>query len=662
MRAGVFRGLFFVLLSGAGLACWGQSSGSGTQQPAAAPSSAPAADQAAPSAAPGGHSQVLFSRSGDGKGATGAAATGTPSAVGVRAAAAKAIDSADGKAAGEEREAVSFAGYDLDIRIFAHQQSLAVRARLTLRNDGESALKQVRLQLSSTLKWERLQVGGKAVPFKSEVLRSDADHTGKVNEAVIDLAVPLEPGGVAAVDAIYSGPVALTGARLQDIGTPADVAQGSDWDEVSDDAVALRGFGDVIWYPVSAPPVALGDGAKYFTEVGRQKLRQAGALFKATITEEFVGEAPNLAVVNGRVEGVRVTAPPADSYPGVIACTAPETRLGFQLPSLFLVNRRETDGDDLQIYTTAESQDNAQNYLAGAALVDPLIHQWLGGRPKAPLAVVDLPQAEDLPFEAGAALFIGLGKAGGSDPAAHNTQNIAVILSHALSHAYFESPRAWLEEGVPQFVAHEWLAQTQGREAALEARESQRNALALVEPGSPGDGVGQSLIAASDTIYYRTKAEYVLGMLRDIAGDVAVSGALRAYVAAEDTRPDYFEGLVEKASGKDLRWFFDAWVYRDLGLPDLSIAKVFPTKSSEPGQYLVAVDVANEGYAEVEVPVTVRSKDASVTERVRVPGRGSITHRILLKGEPTEVELNDGSVPEVQATLHRQTVSVVKGN
>jgi hypothetical protein len=335
------------------------------------------------------------------------------------------------------------------------------------------------------------------------------------------------------------------------------------------------------------------------------------------------------------------------------------------------MTRRESDAEDMQVYASDENPANVQNYLAAAVLVDPLIHQWLGGRPKTPLAVIDLPEAGDAPFETGSALLIGLGTAdpdsapGGSvAPDAHSqdTQKIAMTLSHALSHTYFQSPRAWLNEGVSQFMGDEWLAQTQGREAALRASEPQRNALTLAEPGTPGEGHGESLLTASDAIYYRTKAAYVLGMLRDVAGDTALAAALRGYVPADDTRPDYFEGLVEKASGKDLKWFFDAWVYRDLRLPDLSIARVFPSRSSEPGQYLVAVDVSNDGYAEAEVPLTVRSKEATVTERIRVPGRGKVTHRILLRGEATEVQVNDGTVPEVQATIHRESISVVKSN
>jgi hypothetical protein len=48
----------------------------------------------------------------------------------------------------------------------------------------------------------------------------------------------------------------------------------------------------------------------------------------------------------------------------------------------------------------------------------------------------------------------------------------------------------------------------------------------------------------------------------------------------------------------------------------------------------------------------VRSDAASVTQRVLVPARGKAVQRILIQGKPTEVQVNDGAVPETQASVH----------
>jgi hypothetical protein len=69
------------------------------------------------------------------------------------------------------------------------------------------------------------------------------------------------------------------------------------------------------------------------------------------------------------------------------------------------------------------------------------------------------------------------------------------------------------------------------------------------------------------------------------------------------------------------------------------------------------VDVANTGTAEAEVPVSVTSGTTTVTERLRVPGKSQISHRFVMQGPPAEVAVNDGTVPEVEASVHKQTLS-----
>jgi hypothetical protein len=183
--------------------------------------------------------------------------------------------------------------------------------------------------------------------------------------------------------------------------------------------------------------------------------------------------------------------------------------------------------------------------------------------------------------------------------------------------------------------------------------------LALAEPESPGAGDGQPLVSCISPAYYRTKAAYVFWMLRELVTDATLSAALRAYEPGKDTTPDYFETLVEQAGQRRaLRWFFADWVYADKGLPDLSIDSVFPNAASVPGSYVIAVNLSNNGYAAVEAPVQVISGTASVTQRVLLQARSKQVERILLQGEPTEVRLNNGAIPETQATVHSKAIEM----
>jgi hypothetical protein len=234
-------------------------------------------------------------------------------------------------------------------------------------------------------------------------------------------------------------------------------------------------------------------------------------------------------------------------------------------------------------------------------------------------------------------------------------------MAHALTHAWVLSPRAWLSEGVAHFMGSLWIEKQSGRDRALATLDSARSALALAEPESPGASEGQPLTACISPVYYRTKAAYVFWMLRDLVGDDTLFAALRAYDPNKDTGRDDFEKLIEQAGQrKDLSWFFSDWVYADKGLPDLGIESVFPSKASVPGSFLVAVNLTNNGYATVEAPVQVISETGSVTQRVLLAARSKSVQRILVQGDPTEVRLNNGTIPETQAILHSKTIDAAK--
>jgi hypothetical protein len=542
-----------------------------------------------------------------------------------------------------ERQAITFQSYDLDVHLQPRDHAMAVRARVQVRNVSGAPLARLALQISSSLQWTHVRVGDSSVAFSQQLVNSDIDHTGALREAVIPLAQPLAPQQTLAVDVTYEGTVALSAIRLEQIGTPADVAQASDWDRVSEEFVGLRGLGNVAWYPVASIPVALGDGAKFFTEAAAERQRQSQATVAMRVTEEFFGEAPNLAVLDGETLLLTPTSQPTATVPGIVTCEFPATRLGFASPSLFLLTRTARSGSGVQVFARTEDVDYAGAYMSAAALVAPLINRWLGTEPRGPLNIVDLPEHGDSPFEDGSVLFADVQS---SEPA-----KLADVVIHSLTHVYFHSPYAWLQEGVPSFMGSLWLEQNHGRDIAIQQLDNTRGALSLAEPAD------QTLVTAKDPVYYRTKATYVFWMLRDLAGDDALARALSAYQPGSDTAGNGFEEVLERASGRDLKWFFENWVNHDRGLPDLSIAGVYPNKASVPGSYIVAVDVANSGTAEAQVPVSVSSASTTVVERLRIPAKSRVSHRFLLQGELSQVAVNDGTVPEVEASVHRQSFS-----
>ncbi len=602
-------------------------------------------NQEKPSDAQGGPEQVkkpagkvLFQRSLDGSGnvvsTTGSEATAQAKLL----AASVANDS--------ERSATAITRMDLDVRLNTEAQQIAVRGLVTVRNAGSAPLKRIPLQISSSLNWERIRVAGHDSSYSVSTLNSDSDHTGRLHEAAVDLAQPLLTDASIDLDVLYSGKVEATGQRLISVGTPEDEASHSDWDAIGADLTGLRGFGNVVWYPVASRPVILGDGASLFEEIGRQKLQAEGSAFRLKLTVEFPRDhAPTLAAVNGHALNLSIsnTKELSADVEGIATADTGDTKLSFESPSLFVTSETPHTGTHLTVYSATTDEIASKSWLAAGSRTAPMLERWLGPQARTELIVIDLPDAEDAPWESGPLLAI---------PVRNGEQGqIESLLAHAMTHAWMAPSPYWLNEGAANFMGTVWDDQQHHRDRALTTLESGRGALALAEPESPGKAPGQPLARASSPVYYRTKSAWVLWMLRDILGDEPVSTALRASNAAGDAGQAFERALKAAAPMRDFSWIFADWIDADHGLPDLSIEKVYPN-AVQSGNWLVSVTISNAGYAAAEVPVTVRSATNMTTERVLVPARGTVTPRLLVQGKPTEAQVNDGTVPETQATVH----------
>jgi hypothetical protein len=538
----------------------------------------------------------------------------------------------------EERNSLTFTAYDLDVHLAPPQSHLAIHAGFAVKNSGKQPLTRLVFQISSSLHWESFATRSDGqvspLPFTVETIDTDADHTGKATEAVVSLPQPLQPGESLELTSFYSGEVTKSAERLERIGAPLDQAAGADWDQISPERTALRGFGDVLWYPTAAAPVFLGDGAKLFRSVGQTKLQQAGAKVHLRLTVEYLGDAPDAAFFCGHREQLKTLSEnqnlPVAESPGIASTEFPERQLGFRTLSLFVTDRAGTMTDNSLISAVTDHYDTVPSYGAAATKVQPLLADWLGVGPLNLLSIID---NNGQPFEDDALLVAPMRIA--------EPDVLAPSLVHSLTHAWFASSHVWLDEGVPQFMSLLWLAQSQGREVAIDHLQQEAKTLALAEP-DPGKNAadeGQSLILANDEVYYRTKATAVLWMLRSLVGDDALKSALQLYRNdKQDSDPKEFQRVLEQSSKRDLGWFFDDWVYRDRGLPDLSIVNVTPRALDQIGDkgpgWLVAVEVRNDGAAAADVPVTVRS--------------GALT--------ASEVLVNDGTVPEVTASVHTKQI------
>ena len=549
-----------------------------------------------------------------------------------------------------DREAFTFTNYDLNARIEPDQQRLGVRGKVTLRNDSPTPQKLAVLQISSSLSWRSLRANGKPLQFVSQTYTSDIDHTGSLSEAIVTLPATIPPKASIELEIAYEGVIVLDATRLTRIGAPQDEANRSDWDQITPKFTAVRGFGNVAWYPVATEAASLSEGKSLFDVEGRWRSREAASTMHLQVAVPDVAEndlenvqennqeqAPEL-LVNAS------TCPTAHEVQHEFVADCTFRQLASIVPTFVIADYELVDRPAVAIHFLHGHDTSATNYADAAEKVIPLVTEWFGA-PHNKAQTADLSDPNAAPFESGSLLLAPLA---GSDP---KLAPLAAALQ--LTHAAFTSPRPWINEGLAHFAQALYLEQQRGRQTAIDYMASHRAALSAAEKNDEKqramprseDEANRSLVNTYDEELYRSKAMCVWWMLREMLGDQALKKAIASYHTESDKEPSYMPRLIQAQTQRDLEWFFDDWVYRDRGLPDFKVASAFARKTLPEG-YLLTVTVENLGAAGAEVPLVVKFDGGEVMKRLVVRGKGNGVIRVEVPKPPQEIVVNDGSVPE----------------
>ena len=527
-----------------------------------------------------------------------------------------------------DREAFSFTRYDLDLTLDPSQQRLAVRGKITLRNDSDLPQRSVALQISSSLHWASIQMDGKSAEFVTQAYSSDIDHTGALSEAIVTLPKPLASKDTVEVTVGYEGVVAQDTTRLTRIGVPADTAKHSDWDQIDASFTGLRGIGYVAWYPIATHAASMSDVSSLSEAVGRWRRRERDAEIRVSVSNSIASERQRLFC--GEVGPLELGKSGECLW----------RNLDTIVPFLVLSAQELLSAPSTEIFYLPEHKSGADDYAMALKQVGPGISVWLGGRnptKRTQVKVIDLPDADAAPFESGNTLLM---------PLIANETSLLLMAAQQFARANFPSPRAWISQGLAGYVQVRYVQQEKNRETAQAYLQSHRGALIDGEGTRQGsESAAHSLINSTDEFYVSIKATNVWWMLRELIGETALTTALHSYRAEEDKDAMYMQRLIEAQAHRDLTWFFDDWVYRDRGLPDFRIASVF-SREVVGGGYLVTVTVENLGGAAAEIPVILRMSSKDAVEKLTVPGKSKASVRILAGSTPLKAVVNDGSVPE----------------
>ncbi len=534
-----------------------------------------------------------------------------------------------------DREAFTITKYDLDVRLEPEQQRLGVRGKITVRNDSAQPQKVVALQISSSLSWRSIQADGKPVQYLAQPYVSDIDHTGGLSEAIVTLPTEIKPKDSMELEIGYEGVIPLDATRLTRVGVPEQLAKHTSWDLISPSFTAVRGAGYVAWYPITTTSADFSEGNSLFEVVDRWKAREAESEFEAKLHLVPANEEPAMVLCGG---GAISSAEPGKNVQVDCAWKG----LADVAPTFVAAHYTMQSKPPLSIFSLAGHEAGAGTYLNAFAPASAFVTKWFG-KSTAPVAVADLADPHAPSFESGTLLLASL--------AAEDSKLAGINLVHELVHSAVWSPRPWVYEGLAHFAEAVYREEQGGREAALDLLGIHRSTFVDTEKdvaASAGKDPGQPLTATFDEIYYRSKAAYVWWMLRDMVGDAALKVAIGKYHADDDKDPKYIEQLVSAAGKRDLGWFFEDWVYHDRGLPDLRVQSAHPWKTEKVN--MITVTLENLGTAGAEVPFTVRCEGGDVTIRLLVRGKSTATTRVQLPGAPSEIVVNDGSVPESDLT------------
>ena len=552
---------------------------------------------------------------------------------------------------GLDRQAFTFTRYTLDLRVEPEQRRLGVRGTVTLRNDSSSPQKNAVLQISSSLAWRSIQAGGKPVQYVTQPYESDIDHTGELSEAIVTLPREVAPKGEVELEVGYEGVILLDTTRLTRIGVPQEAAAHTDWDQISPSFTAVRGVGYVVWYPVTTEAASLSEGGDLFERIGRWRIREALSEIRVRIRNERSSvERPPTLFCNGK--GIFLYEEMGQAQLITAECSFQPT--GLNEPLFLMGNYELMAHSAVNIHYSGGHESAAENFGLASDLAAPFVTEWFGA-PRSKVEIFELSDPSSAPYESETTWLTPLVNL--------DARTAQAGLVHSLTHAAFPSLRPWILEGVAHFAQALYIENRDGLRSALDYLGSYLGQMQKAEQDLPQPALSnqapsapspvqvrgaQALVSTTDPVFYRSKAAYVWWMLRDLIGDAGLKRAFAAYHADQDNDPSYMPRLIQAETKRDLGWFFDDWVYHDRGLPDFRVALVFPTKTEQ--GYLVTVSLENVGAAGAEVPVTLKFDGGQVTQRLEVRGKASASVRFTVSGAAREVDVNDGSVPEMDTT------------
>jgi aminopeptidase N len=240
------------------------------------------------------------------------------------------------------------------------------------------------------------------------------------------------------------------------------------------------------------------------------------------------------------------------------------------------------------------------------------------------------------------------------------------VVIHEIAHQWFGNAvtesdwdDVWLSEGFATYFTLLYIEHAYGRDEFVRGLESSRQSVMAYSASHPDYTiVHKNLARMEDVTSSQTyqKGSWTLHMLRGVLGDETFRQGIRTYYArhfnGSATTAD-FRRAMEDASGRELGWFFDQWLYQ----PDtFRLVGSWRYDAEAKAVRIVLDQTPRAGRVfrmPIEVGVYVAGQAAPTIERVEV----NATHHeftIAASVEPTDVRLDPNLKVLMEAAFARR--------
>ena len=192
------------------------------------------------------------------------------------------------------------------------------------------------------------------------------------------------------------------------------------------------------------------------------------------------------------------------------------------------------------------------------------------------------------------------------------------LLAHEIAHQWFGDMASeksfthlWLSEGFATYFTDIYWQHKYGEEAFKKRLQKERNEV-IQFVKTTDHPVVDSLSGYMDLLNPNSyqKGAWILHMLRIEVGDSVFHNIIRAYYQqykGSNANTREFEAVAEKVSGKDLKWFFDQWLYRP-GIPKLN-----PTWKTDGNEIKVEIKQTGSQSFQLPLQIGILSADGKMT-------------------------------------------------